>query len=793
MDDAIERNTGEEVSAPAISRRATYDDYLTADGLDRNTPHRQRATAPKTDRNDEATMTDNATTGVDATEETAPSPTDIPDSPDDAGDIGNADGDGTKKTVTTRRFPLPPSLAKAYDRFNAMVRPVLSRLWGGWTGTARIILYVVMFALFDAAAVITLQISAYTKDNTRNTYGFVAKMWELGHFQFMLNFIIAGMVYALLIFLLNRFWIATALFSILIGVASVANYFKTVMRNEPIIPADLTFLKGNTGEILSFVPDGYEGLVTGTVTALAIITAVCLVLHILDNPKPVLPMKRFKAVFIPLRITIIASLVFALSFVGSTLGVQNSWTRETAVKVFSDTPQLWSSLDDAQHNGPLVNFTRLIYSKAMDKPEGYSKETMERVAKRYQKAADSINDTRANDITDSTVVMILSETFSDPNRVPGLNFTVDPMPHIRALKQNTTSGLMLSPGYGGGTANIEFQALTGLSLANFDPSMAVPYQQLVPKLKWASSFNQIWNDDGKDGSSIAFHPYYRNMYLRDTNYKKFGFSQFQTLDGSNVIKHQGRLGRSPYVSDEQSYRNILDAIDGQQDNESQFIQMVTMQNHMPYTDWYPDNEFFNTDIDTSGLPDSERYLIDTYAKGVQITDQATRDFLDQLDQMDKPVTVIFYGDHLPGIYPSADSDKRNTLKLHETDYFIWSNAASGASSNAKLDERDSAYTSSNYFMAMAAQHMDAKVSPYLAMLTRLHERIPAMSTVIAKVGGIGVGKATYLNAEGKRIDPDTLGKQAKRLLEDYRLVQYDMTIGKGYLKDLGFTAVPKSR
>lgn len=83
-------------------------------------------------------------------------------------------------------------------------------------------------------------------------------------------------------------------------------------------------------------------------------------------------------------------------------------------------------------------------------------------------------------MTDNTVIMVLSETFSDPTRVPGVSFSEDPMPNIRHVKAQTTSGLMLSPGYGGGTANIEYQALSGLSMANYSSTLSIAYQQLVP-------------------------------------------------------------------------------------------------------------------------------------------------------------------------------------------------------------------------------------------------------------------------------------------------------------------------
>ena len=161
---------------------------------------------------------------------------------------------------------------------------------------------------------------------------------------------------------------------------------------------------------------------------------------------------------------------------------------------------------------------------------------------------------------------------------------------------------------------------------------------------------------------------------------------------------------------------------------------------------------------------------------MSLTDQATASFLNELNQINKPITVIFYGDHLPSIYSTTDQDAENYTTLHETDYFIWSNTAS-ASSGTKLDPSSTAYTSPNYFMSLAASHMNAKVSPYLALLTQLQEQIPAASRIAAAVGGISSGDTTYLNASGNQITKKSLNKGTKQLLHDYELVQYDMTAG----------------
>lgn len=423
-------------------------------------------------------------------------------------------------------------------------------------------------------------------------------------------------------------------------------------------------------------------------------------------------------------------------------------------------PQLWNAIGDAQANNPATTFLSLSKVKAMDKPDNYSQKTMQSLAKKYAQEAQAINQTRSGELTDNTVIMILSETFSNPTRVPGVSFSLDPIPNIRNIKNTTTSGLMLSPGYGGGTANIEYQALTGLNLANFNDSLIVPYQQLVPNQNNPYSFNQIWMEKYGKNASTAVHPFQQSMYLRNINYRKFGFSYLYTLDSKVPLEHTGCIDRSPYVSDSEAYQSILDLLDKQQDsNSSQFLQLVTMQNHMPYGDYYDNNEFSDADI-SEDLSDGERWNINTYTKGINWTDRETADFLNQLDQIDKPITVIFYGDHLPGIYDTADMDKNNKTVLHETDYFIWSNSVS-PSHDTKVNPVTTAYTSSNYFMPLAAEHMNAKVSPYLAMLTELQQEIPAMSRVIGANGGIGQGKATYLDHAGNNIKATALSAKAK--------------------------------
>ena len=672
-------------------------------------------------------------------------------------------------------------------------------------------LYVVVMALIDAAAVTFIQWGMYSEpkyddpnavDSTTKILNsvngqltrFVTQMWlEEDKLNWLLNFLALGMVYLVLVFVINRFWVATAVFAITMSVYAVANSIKIILRNEPILPSDLSFLSsGNGGEITSFIPKSSQALVDGTITMLIWLTVICLILQFVDGRRCVIPFHWWR----PFRnvktiignVTRIIAAAMSITLLCSftwTLSVPGAWGYEWA-KSWGDSPQLWSAEGDAANNGPVINFLRLTHPKIMDKPEGYSPETMEELAKKYSSEANQINGTRANNLTDNSVIMILSESFSDPTRVPGIALAEDPMPNIRALKETTTSGLMLSPGFGGGTANIEYQSLTGLDLALFDDSMQSMYQELVPHQKNPFAWNQIWNAEYGKSGSVAFHSYYKNMYLRDANYKKFGFNKFYTLDSERAITHQDRTDNSPYVNDAASYQNIIDQLN--KEERPQFLQLVTMQNHMTYDNWYFNNQFEQANV-TENLNDYERGQINTYAKGVSITDQATIDFLNQLNAMDKPITVIFYGDHLPSSYQTAAADKNNTLALHQTDYFIWSNQAS-ASAGVKLDASNTAYTSPNYFMEMAAEHMNAKVSPYLAFLTQTRTDIPALERLVIGAGGFDTDASTaYLDQNGNAIKRKALSKQAKNTLHDYKLIQYDMTAGKGYLNDTNFFTV----
>ena len=620
-------------------------------------------------------------------------------------------------------------------------------------------------------------------------WGFISAMWTQRRFVLVLNMLAVGLVYLALAYLTNRFWAASGLILAICAVIAIIERFKVRARYEAVLPSDLDFLHADAANLVSFLPARSLLMIGLGIVALVILGVLCWLVTRMDarrgrpvatGNKPLGAGLRTVGVLVPI-------LVVALFM--STVGTYGSPAYRFS-QFMGDIPSMWDSVYDAQRNGVFVSFSRQLRPKVMDQPAGYSRVTMQSLARRYQRSADRINRDRKSYMNESSLVYILSESFSDPTRVPGVALNQDPMPHIRSIKEGTTSGLMLSSGYGGGTANLEFQAMTGLSMANFDPSLTSPYQQVIPHLSWIPTVNQAW---GSPSKSLAFHPYESSMYSRAENYKKFGFSHFYSLTGPDQIAHQDRIDRSQYVGDRSAYDSALEQMGD--DKGNQFVEVITMQNHMPYNDWYDDNNF---SVDSSDpdrpLGDDEMQSIRTYAKGVSLTDQATADFLNSLDSQSKPVTVVFYGDHLPGIYGTASWDERNSLALHLTDYFIWSNKASD-SSGAQVS--NSAYSSPNFFQAQAAEHMGAKVSPFTAFLTELHEKISAIEPPVANQiqdwNRIPAGQTNYLDAQGQPMNARDFDRATRQLLNDYKLIQYDIMAGKHYLQGTGFTATPTRR
>ncbi|WP_102281900.1 LTA synthase family protein [[Lactobacillus] timonensis] len=555
--------------------------------------------------------------------------------------------------------------------------------------------------------------------------------------------------------LFRRYYVALIGSTFLISIWIIASRMKILARNEPIMPSELKMVSV-WGSLISMA-----GPVVIIAVIVALIISVVLVVYL--ERKDHQNSLNWQST--------IASLVILPVLLFSSLGWNHpNSALDTLMRGFGDDPMFYNQLSGARVNGPIIQFLNNLDVTVMAKPHGYSRATMMKVRHRYAHEARIINKQRTNKLSDQTIIFNLSESFSNPRRVPGVSLKNNPIPLIDSLKKTNTSGIMVSSGYGGGTANMEYMTLTGFALSNFSATLATPYTQLVGTLAHNPSIV------GSFKHSTAIHPYLGTFYNRKTVYQKFGFNAFHYLGGKEGIKHQHKIDQSPYLSDQTAYANVMDQLSNYQ--HGQFIQLVTMQNHFPY-----DQNFYDghRQFSAKAAKGTSIKSLEDYAVGIHHTDQAVSQFIKQIDQLQRPITLVFYGDHLPGgIY--GNSLTKDGLKLHETDYFIYSNRyAREHGANRKMTV-DTKYVDPNDFIALAAEQTNSRVEWYQAMLTQVLHQLPAFALDTQQnTTNQFNSKGQFIDQRGKVVTQKHWTRQQKQLWHDYQLVQYDVTAGKQYL------------
>lgn len=572
----------------------------------------------------------------------------------------------------------------------------------------------------------------------------------------ILTLLLYYLIYRFFYGITNKFWLSSIITYTAVTIAIVADAIKIYYRSEPILPTEVTMVSAY-GDILEMIP---QIILWIAIIGIIILTGVILFCEV-KFPQEKLSWKpRLLGI-------LLAIVVFGSSTrINHGNSIVNAW-----LSSYGNEPTFWNQEYGAQYNGAIQQFLNNIDTNIMENNSNYSRKRVNKLVEKYKKQAEKINKGRTNNLSTQTIVFNLSESLANPNRLKEVELSQNPLSYIDSVKRNTTSGLMISSGLGGGTANMEYMTLTGLPVSNFSPTIATPYTQVVPNSNQTLTINNYFK------KSTAIHPYRGSFYSREVVYKKFGFQKFMYLGGKYKLKHKMKIGTNPYLSDETAYRNTLDVINSYKNG--QFINLVTMQNHLPYSDYY-DN---SGDYQVSGdVDDGEKYNISNYSAGLSYTDKAVQKFIEQIDRINKPITLVFYGDHLPGIYSNIDG---NSLEARETDYFIYSNKY--ARQHGAKNLKHVKYVSPIDFIALTAEQTNSKVSPYYALLTEIQKELPTI-----KVYAYNNGKnPVFVNKKGKTIKYKQLTKKQKRLYNDLKLVQYDLTAGNQYLYKTKFFNVNK--
>lgn len=535
----------------------------------------------------------------------------------------------------------------------------------------------------------------------------------------------------------NRYLTVGLTFLISLGLG-VATWQKMINRSEPLYPSELSMIKE-----LSFMVSMIESkVVLGFLLIVLVVMALSYVFTRLQT-RFIIKYNRHKSYLI--RFILFITTSFLLVYIANFNQPGN------LLKKAYDPNAYWipySQQMNYYNNGFIGGFLFNLKVDAMAEPKGYSKAKIAELTQKYQEIAEEINQNRSGPIKNTNIIYIMNESFSDPLALNGMEIAKDPIPLTRHLMENNRSGSILSQGYGGGTANIEFEALTGFSMEPMNPQLTTPYTQLLAKVTNFPSIISYLNE--QNYQTTAIHPYNTSMYKRQNVYQSLGFQNFINED---TMKNTEKMESNPYISDKAAYQEVLDTLEASKG--SNFIHLVTMQNHMPYGSKYVSSEY-----EVSGTENDQ--ITSNYLKDLSYSDQALDNFIKQIDQLAEPTIVIFWGDHLPSVYGDVIFNQNSLDKMHETPLLIYSNV------NKK--DKELGMISPIYFAPELLEVANADITGFYALLNQLQSNLPAFE------------KEMYLekNAEKMKKSANELSQETQALLADYYMIQYDITTGKKY-------------
>ncbi|MEO3998686.1 LTA synthase family protein [Mesorhizobium sp. CAU 1732] len=458
--------------------------------------------------------------------------------------------------------------------------------------------------------------------------------------------------------------------------------------------------------------------------------------------------KRLQRITLSGRAARLAISIPALAFFAAEMDYASHSNLRDSLKI---SPMMWDQKANYRHNGLVMAFALNVPMAYVAPPVGYAASTMNRI--------DTPVSGTYVPYTQPDIIMVMSESFWDPTRLPGVTLTPDPIAFTRSIQ----SGHVFSPEFGGMTANVEFEALTGFSNALL-PYGSIPYQQYVRRD--TPSLASFLKEEGY--STLAVHPFQSWFWNRGPVYKSFGFDRFVSEENMPALDKRGRL-----ASDAALTELIIEEVEASTD--PMFLFAVTLQNHGPYeAGRYPDERI---EVESKALP-AARAAIHTFSEGMMDSDQSLERLIKWAEKRERETIVVYFGDHLPPLGPTYVATgflERNVgdriagaerlREQRETPLVMWSNR------RGQIDIGTVSPSLLPFHLLRTAGMEHPYYTGFLGSL-RDHYRVIDRHIVI-RPSGYGVEGWT----RQKRIDP---------LLRDYRMIQYDMMFGEQHARDKFF-------
>lgn len=464
-------------------------------------------------------------------------------------------------------------------------------------------------------------------------------------------------------------------------ILGIAEEFVEQFKYSAILPTDLLNLETAMG-----VANGYNYTMgTGMLSALCLAGITILVVTRIHDPlQPLIDLLCRQRSNITRALIRIASIVTSAAAavviaMGSYAALYENYSVEDELGF---TLWYWSSQTTYHEEGFIPSFVAALQDLEIEEPDGYSTEAAEALqeylASIYDETSGNEESTTAAQTQFSevqpNVVIIMNETFADLSTLANLGVGYEGLTFFNSWTDGVLAkGALTVSAYGGDTCNSEFEFLTGIPLA-FLSAGATPYSQY--DLTDVASLTKQLADLGY--GTTAIHPNAAVNWKRSTVYPEIGFDMFITCNDGYFDDAETTRG---YVSDAATYDAVIDVLTSS--DEPQFVFDVTMQNHSPYDTGEVDAMDyesvawldFESVVDESIASETREYLA-----SVKASDDDLTYLIEQINALDEPTIVVFYGDHQPGftyaytyLLGEDVSELEATQAMQQTVYAVYAN------------------------------------------------------------------------------------------------------------------------
>ena len=344
--------------------------------------------------------------------------------------------------------------------------------------------------------------------------------------------------------------------------------------------------------------------------------------------------------------------IVALLVVGIPITTQAAQSSNIIASYFANIAQGYSDY------GFVYGFSTSVVGRGMNKPDDYSKETIDAIETLVDSSKE---ETTVSAGKEPNIICILLESFIDPYDVNFLQMSEDPIPTFHSLEQNFTTGYLTVPVVGAGTANTEFEVLTGMSMQYFGTG-EYPYKTILKQTDCES----IASDLSKIGyGTHVVHNNTATFYSRNNAFSMMGFDTFTSKELMNITQY---TPNGNWPTDDILVQETVKALDSTKD-QSDFVYTITVEGHGDYP-----TEKILTDpaIKVTGAATEEsNNQWEYYVNMIHEVDDFIGDLISAVDRRGEDTIVVMFGDHLPTMGLS-DSDMKSG-DIFKTKYITWNN------------------------------------------------------------------------------------------------------------------------